>query len=132
MKNKRKHRVLAKRILGYIQAFPDRHDQDSYVGNEDEVLDTGNICNTTMCVAGTAVYLDGGTPALRRLIRHDEDGDLFFDSGRKLLGLTHEEARDLFHCYNNKAALKMLKAVAKGDEEQFEAEHNKYWLGSYN
>lgn len=109
---------LAQGILDYIEMFPDRHEQtnwvtvDGYTVQAPRRTEKENMCNTTMCAAGTAVYLSRPFSEFQKF-----DGS-FATEGRELLGLTHPEADDLFYS-NNETAVKLLGALAEGDKEKF-------------
>lgn len=108
---------LARAILDYIHTYPERHNQNNWIELDGE-LDTAdmvnetNICQTTMCVAGTAVYLSRPLNEFRRY-----KGDWETDGGQ-LLGLNWDEGDSLFYA-NNESALSLLEAVAEGDEDKF-------------
>jgi len=110
-------KAVAQSILRYIEMYPERHDQRAWVSNPDgtdnhEKFDSDNVCNTTMCIAGTAVFLTRPVDEFKRF-----DGD-WESVGGGLLGLTYDEAEQLFYA-DNETSLKMLRAVAEGNEEEF-------------
>lgn len=114
----------AQEILDYLRANPEKHNQNSWVdtGLEDEygdpirVVTDQNFCGTTMCVAGTSVWLKGG---INRLNDYGCYGSRFDNEGSYNLGLNENEANALFYEANNSEALELLIAVAAGDEAKF-------------
>jgi hypothetical protein len=119
VKNKEKYKVRAQAVYNFLNAFPEKHDQDSFVEGV-----TTNLCGTTMCIAGTAVFLDGGVKALTETLEGDRPD--FDVQARELLGLTRDESRALFYTYDNENALKALKALIKGNKEKFEKHTSRY------
>ena len=124
MKSTSETRATARAALDYIEANPEKHRQaDFYMVHDDDGqpvyvgqgrnVSEQNWCNTTMCVAGTAVFIDGGIEALR-------DCDDFDHKGAELLGLDFYEGSKLFYTMDESAAVEMLKAVAEGDEARFD------------
>lgn len=90
---------LLKRVLDHIEAHPETHDQDWWA--ED------TACGTVMCIAGHTVAMTGHTIDLHG--DDDQDGDYaepgarlidgrrIEDVAREELGLTRQQAYDLFH-----------------------------------
>jgi len=124
-------KALAQGILDYIETYPERHDQQFWFLDKSKasprtlsnVVNDGdefNICKTTMCIAGTAVFLSRPTDEFKRF------GDKSYNwvsAGGELLGLDDDEAYWLFYG-NNQTAKKMLRAVANGDEAEFYRIHD--------
>jgi hypothetical protein len=116
-------RELATGVLEYLRQHPEKHCQASFVGVDDdgEIMDAttriteNNFCDTTLCVAGTAVFLAQG---LEGLNRHIVNGQ-WDETAAPLLGLNDEEASILFYTMSDETALEMLEAVANGDEVRF-------------
>lgn len=127
MRNTPETRAEAQRVLDFIMENPEQHDQTAWWSalsrGSRRVADArDNICDTTLCIAGTAVYLQEGVEGLR------ERYDAFFRSGPTLperaadiLGLSLDERNNLFLCMDNELARDMLIAVANGDQEKFDA-----------
>ena len=116
-------RAMAREIADFIKSHPERHDQSSWVyvldANEGapgaeyaEALKQPDLCNSTMCVAGTALFLEHGTEVFKKEWQMGHD---FEDEGASLLGLTYEEANYLFYDTNNEEALDMVEGLAVGE-----------------
>lgn len=107
----------AQHILNYITMFPERHEQSTWVevpiGIYRDDLTEDNFCGTTMCIAGTSVFLTEGVEGLRRPTSD------FEDIAAERLGLSSVEAHDLFYNTDNDTAKVMLKAIVDGDEDAF-------------
>jgi hypothetical protein len=126
MKSTKHTRALAYEILAYWERF-NHHDQSTWVGDEDKVkirtetLSTGvdvNVCSTTMCAAGTAVFLSTTPEAFKQFVKVS-GGNEWEAAGGRLLGLDHEEAYKVFYA-GNKSAKRLMKAIASGSQEKFE------------
>jgi len=101
-------RALAQRVLDFIHEHPEHHDQGSIDMN-------GPQCGTTMCIAGTAAWLTWG----------DKSGDIIYTGTGapvglikvgSLLGLSHNEAEDLFfNTSDNEKAVQKLKHIIVGE-----------------
>lgn len=53
---------IARAVLDYIAVYPERHDQSNWLAENGhelyaDAVTPENICNTTMCAAGTAVFV---------------------------------------------------------------------------
>lgn len=108
----------AQDILDYIEMFPEKHQQDNWYFNEENYrnetpITEKNFCGTTMCVAGTSVYLTEGLNAFKKHVTDIEN-----DAARNL-GLDDGDSGLLFYTMSESKALMMLEAVAAGDEEKF-------------
>jgi len=102
MKSTEETRALAQEVLDYIHAHPEQHDQGS----------TG-MCGTTMCIAGTAAFLEWGVNAER--VVYDEYGGMTEACG-PLLGLEPDEAEFLFfEMMDEEGAVQLLKQVIVGE-----------------
>jgi hypothetical protein len=118
-------RALAHEILAYWLRF-NRHDQTMWVGDEEPVITAEkigkaevNVCNTTMCAAGTAVFLTTTPKKFLKLAReHFSDDEVWTNRAGDLLGLDYEEAYRVFHS-DNATAKKLVGAIAEGDEVKF-------------
>lgn len=121
----------AQEVLDYILEHPKQHNQKQWWDTKNlplfptvEFVEE-NICNTTMCAAGTSVFLKQG---VQGLIKCDTDVDTFIFVGAKNLGLDEDEAQLLFLdtamlddlSISNETAVNMLRAVASGDADKFE------------
>lgn len=130
----------AQAVLDYILAHPEKHSQRHVVGLmdsswnffllpssgesvEDIVLTEENFCGTTMCIAGTVIFLNQGIDALNRLgkpvIIDDESHTDWEIVGAEYLGLDLDEADSIFFEMSNSRAIDLLIAIANGDEEKF-------------
>jgi len=101
---------LAKKVLDHILAYPEGHDQNTW-GTRDE-------CGTTMCIAGWTCELEGRTPWIGFVAKPGafEAMGATASRARELLGLSPDEAEQLFHCYDNDEALRRLKHFADTGE----------------
>lgn len=113
-----KSQSLAQRVYGYILAFPEKHEQQSWVGDSDKVRETNNVCDTTLCVAGAAVLLADGVEGVVNRCGF-WNGSTFSERGMELLGLTQNEANELFYTTDNSTARKAVKALAEGKRNKF-------------
>jgi len=151
---------LAERIESIVTWRPDLHDQDFWFKHyDDERKDTryGKVtpdelpletllqevtemreepvsCNTTLCVAGWALVLNGYE--IRRdksLSRYTEnvyitedyalkDGQKFdiYDKAAELLGISAEDGDKLFSEIHNDQAVEALSAISNGNPIQWE------------
>lgn len=107
-------RAHAQAVLDYIEEHPEKHDQSNWVMNYESGL-SENMCGTTMCVAGTSVYLTDGFDGL---VHHHIYGG-WSDAAAKNLGLSIDESLALFFMMDNQNAVEMLRAVADGNSEKF-------------
>lgn len=101
-------RARAQAVLDYIAKYPDKHFQGSWNHNPDS---TG--CGTSMCIGGTATWLEYGVKSLNLNTELEAS---------RLLGLSPIEADILFYDMNEKNALRKLEKVAAGEpftEEDF-------------
>lgn len=119
--------ALAHEILAYWLRF-NRHDQNNWVGEEEPLITTEkvgkaevNVCNTTMCAAGTAVFLTTSPKKFLKFAKeHYADDWLWTHRAGDLLGLDSEEAYKVFHA-DNATAKKLMGAIANGDEVEFKS-----------
>lgn len=93
---------LAKSVYRYIKAHPEQHDQTAWCEPGE------NECDTTMCIAGTAIYLAEGVEGLEY---HRKNGG-WSDKARHLLGLSYKEELRLFYELDNEEALRQLLEIA--------------------
>jgi hypothetical protein len=122
----------ARRVYTYIALNPKIFEMNSwfsvegYEPNEHAeaaVIDlSANVCNTTMCLAGTQVFLSGGKEALKRLA--EEDIDMVADAtemnrAAAAFGLSPDEGYDLFVNTNNEQAFEIISGLARGSAEEF-------------
>lgn len=113
-------REAASKVVEYIEAYPDRHNQSSWVaifdelGEEIEVHDPEEVslCKTTMCVAGTAAFQRYGTVVFTDTWQRDHT---WMEEGQTILGLNFIEANYLFYDTDNDEALKVVRGLAVGE-----------------
>jgi len=96
---------FARKTLKWLRNHPENHDQGNFISGR---LDEPNLCGTTMCVAGTVVYLKYGLDAKK--IRR------YVNEGRAALGLSLGEAEVLFYEMDEGRALAKLEKVANGEQ----------------
>lgn len=106
-------RAHAQDILDYIAAHPEEHSQADWVRGgfvpSDATPETG--CGTTMCIAGTSIFLKQGPNVL------NNPQEYYSELGRKNLGLTYEEKEILFFLVTDDVALRATEAIAAGSED---------------
>lgn len=125
---------LLTQVRDLITAQPEKLDMDRWaVVQPDEVEFTDGTtakvsCGTTACIAGWAVQLSGHKLLVHQYGKHS-DGSFLINSsvakngrvvdieqyGKKLLGLTTEEADELFFCGNSQAPKLLDTLIAGGD-----------------
>lgn len=102
--------ALAQNILDFIHEYPEKHSQETFFG------DRG--CGTTMCIAGTALYLTYGISTLQEFSGselYDLDDSISGSAG-ELLGLeTSHEIDHIFYEMNPEEAIQKLKHLVTGD-----------------
>lgn len=135
MKSTIETRDLAQRILDYWEATG-MHEQDTWFGYGEVGVHVENIngqdinvCDTTMCAAGTAIFLNdhreflAAAKDILELPPGTESAllaqEFFSVRGRELLGLDDNEAIFLFYT-NNENAVELMRTVAQGDTEKFD------------
>lgn len=98
----------ARKVLEHLIAHPEEHRQAHY-GDR-------TACGTTACIAGTAIMMDPNCTiqwAINGLMAppliHGFEVDMDMHAA-KLLGLTPNDATQLFYEWNNQRALKKLQA----------------------
>ena len=120
-------KAMARAVLDYIEAHPERQKQSHYFlvnGNVTAPAKANeSMCGTSMCVAGTALFLSLPFEEFQQKGSHYADVE-WFDEGASLLGLSRLEANLLFVGTleaedPEQAAKEMLRAVAEGDSDQF-------------
>lgn len=128
MNNTARNRRRASQILSYLTAHPERHEQKNWFTYEgdtvhsydqiedfagDDSPEDGDLCNTTMCVAGTAVFLDKTLDEFKDFAGNASYHD-WFEEGSNVLGLDKEEAEYLFMS-DTELAPRLLAHIAAGD-----------------
>ena len=90
--------------VAYARMHPEQHSQISYA------------CGTTACLAGHAMLLSGYTLRRDHFIRPDGVMvDFEFEEAQLLMGISHDQATAVFHCYDKETAIERLEAIAKGE-----------------
>lgn len=114
-------RTRAQDALDYLEENPEKHDQSSWFNEHipgTTLLFGGreiiNMCQTTMCAAGTVQFLERGYVDVNGQYGYPVDID-----AASLLGLNDDEAWFLFHQSDESQAVDALNAVAQGDEDKF-------------
>lgn len=119
-------RANAQAVVDYIIEHPENHKQREYFG---KMTDSGlesdydlseNACGTTMCIAGTHLFLKYGTRATKIFLA-SVNGSIK-DAGNDL-GLEGMERFKLFHEANEDTAFDLINALAQGDLEKFAEIH---------
>lgn len=101
-------KVFARKVLKYIKAHPEKHNQQYFFNG------VPGGCGTSMCVAGTVSFLKYGKDAINKA--YENEASL-------ALGLSYGEAEVLFMEMDEARALAKLEKIAKGEEftkEDFE------------
>ena len=118
----------AQDVLDYIETHPKQHGQSRWVGSKSWVnveVNQEDFCGTTMCIAGTSVFLNEGNAGLFHYNYRPGDISYWFANqdipakAEEYLGLSREQAFELFYQMNNADALALLRCVAAGDEKKF-------------
>lgn len=111
---------LAKKVVAYIEAHPDEHDQGDFV-----TKDWDNACGTTACIAGHAMLLSGQyTIAMNedhwpRLVEAKSHirALMLADRAEDLLDITmYEREKLFFELQDNDEALAYLKELIDNAE----------------
>lgn len=116
------YRERAEAVFNFINTHPDVHDQDYYVSDGPDAHDltiesltpeSEDFCGTTMCIAGTAAFLQAGSmKGVQDLVNQYDD---WGECGADLLGLDHREADAIFNDMDETRALQKLKKVVVGE-----------------
>lgn len=128
MKVTNETRALAHEILAYWLRF-NNHNQQSWVGDgygDDFMISTVklpglrevNVCETTMCAAGTAYFLSNTPKDFIKASREFSYGD-WMAVGGELLGLNEYE-RVLVFLSEEKSAKRYMRAIADGSKKKFD------------
>jgi hypothetical protein len=123
-------KAVASSILKYW-AITGEHNQASWIDLDDDEkvtvshLQVNNkkykVCDSAMCAAGTAVFLDMNTKDFKKFVKeHSDEDDEWTNRAGELLGLDYSERSKLFYS-DNDSALVLMTALAVGDEDLFEA-----------
>lgn len=102
--------ALAQEVLAFIEEHPESHRQASW---STAVRTREPLCDTTMCVGGTTIFLAQGPEALfDSMYGESEFPDVL---AGQLLGLTTEESDKLFYTMSEVRALDGLRLLANDD-----------------
>lgn len=130
---------LARQVLTYIREHPEQHEQATYVeptresglamhADAEDVLKVAEgvkptegqyQCMTTACIAGWAVLLAGPKAtraAYAKITRDDKNNEPWFETGRRLLGMTRAEAQAVFLEFEEEEALERLRKMIETAE----------------
>lgn len=108
---------LAQEILDWTIANPKRFDMGVWVGvGGVPARPDDELCDTTLCLAGTAVFLRLGEEGLRDCLNRSLP--FFDDMAGQWLGLNDEEVNILFYT-DEDVALQGITALANGDADKF-------------
>lgn len=114
---------MAQDIIDFFIENPEKHAQSSVCGDgltQLEKMDNipDDLCGTTLCIAGSAVYLNEGLEGLKKLVRAEYTG--WDTKAAELLGLNPYESHLLFYTMDNQRAFDATNAIANGDAEKFQ------------
>lgn len=124
-------RANACRVLDYFEKFPDMHKQSSwfavdgtftanYYAESVEVDPDANVCNTSMCAAGTVMWLNEGAKGLTYFDGAGvDDVEAGIKRARKYLGLNEAQANALFVETTDAEAKAILTRIADGKKDIF-------------
>lgn len=112
-------RQTALAVIGFWTLHPEKHDQSTFVSDLHDIKETQSLCGTTLCAAGTTVYIEGGIQGLLKM-QHADD---YTETARHLLGITYEESHALFYDMDNERARRVVAAIADGDTRVFNREY---------
>lgn len=118
---------LFKQINEVISTRPKEHDQATY--------ESWQSCGTTRCVAGWAISLTTGTPVFDGTLRitlhpevaaleerlgvqrdvGEDDVDVVPAIAQELLGLTDQQAHQLFYTFNQDTAQRLVREYAEAE-----------------
>jgi len=108
---------MRKAVYEYFSLHPEKHQQAIVIGRDNEDINTTkdaekfiNSCNTNMCIAGATILFDAIESGRKSVSNNN-----WLERATNLLGLSKEEATDLFLGFNNQQALNKLKEYAYGD-----------------
>lgn len=109
---------LLKKVHAQITAHPEGHRQETWVDFPDgvEAITLENFsCGTTLCIAGWAVILSGGTVYADAFgddafVTTDREESLFFHA-RSVLGFGYAEAEYIFLDTDNASAIAKLEYI---------------------
>lgn len=118
--------IRAQEVLDYLEAHPERHDQSLWTTQS--LSEVGakpardlKVCDTTMCVAGTVVFLEAlaNDTSIADVLDVDPNGYFneersYARKGAELLGLNDEDAWQLFYNKTDEQAVEDLRRLAAG------------------
>lgn len=106
---------LAKKVLDYIEAHPKEHDQNSFIDHKP-------VCGTTKCIAGHAMLLSGefevkditvsSSYSFLAIAKAGSNEEADYEAeGRRVLGISSEQANHLFFNLDNDEAIDYLNQL---------------------
>lgn len=100
-------RATAQAVLDYIHEHPEKHNQLDFFGV--------NGCGTTMCIAGTVLFLEYGVSTSNQAGAISTGS--YSDMAGPLLGLENDDETDwLFYEMDNELAIQKLKHLVVGEQ----------------
>lgn len=118
---------VAQGILDYFILYPERHKQAMWIADNNsgdyffrggrDAVSEENLCDTTLCVAGSAVYVSQGVEGLNAI--GSEPAPNWEHYGAEALGLDEIEGGYLFFCWDEEKAIDAVRAIAAGDVDKF-------------
>lgn len=105
---------LARTVLDHVKMDPEHHSQFSYGADYP-------ICGTVMCIAGWAVHYAGCRLEWVDGILYGADGDTVFDKAKQVLGMTYDQASDIFVDFHNESAIRKFEGLIKDAENSASA-----------
>lgn len=152
------NRKMLYQIADVIETYPERHNQESWIENEDGEAESSVIyngeeisCGTTQCVAGWALVLNNkGLQAVDSSSFSDEY--IFADSNSSnshsimldaasILGLSEKDAHTLFYTtdiedYDSFDMPRVLREIADGRSvdnaiDDAHSRHQNYWFANF-
>jgi len=133
MKVTEETKATAQQMLNYWAKY-NRHEQSDWVGSltpRITVETNGDkVCHTTMCAAGTAVFLTSTNTEFRKFAKVFDD-DAWQALGAERLGLNEDEAIALFYDMNEDEVKVAVQAIAVGSEAAFQAVLRHRLTGAY-
>lgn len=115
--------ILAGFIAKTFKDNPHLHDQMNwaYTPPDENIIvsSDANICNTTMCIAGSVQWILNGKEGLKRISgdRGDDEADAAVNEAAAALGLNEKESYTLFNDTTNKEAIEAINALARSKAE---------------
>ena len=103
----------ARRVYDIIDKHPERHNQETWGFKSTECGSVACISGHLALMHGLAEYEMNEYTGYHRLTLKDPNSD-FYTVGQELLGLSDDDAHNLFYCENNEMAKAALLYLANG------------------